>query len=201
MKLFLAILLICSLQSDIEVGQKIFFIELKENLKLSSFNISRSVKLNETEYILIGKNKIQTLDDDGLCMIYLTADSSDGQFRVKYISKSKSEAYVYEPHFFKFQDELIMVVEEGYEFMSGIDIYRLKYGVIDFLGYVPVSGDKSDRVVDKIKVERQSNNYTLSFAGRVEYKIATDNIIDGAILKVRIDKNGLRIYLNDVLQK
>ncbi len=195
MRLLLLIFVINSFQSDNDVGQRIFPLKLKENLKLNSYNISNSIRLNDTEYILIGKSKNQKLDSEGHRLLYLTSDSLTEKFALKYISKPKGEAYVYNPYFFEFKNELIIVVEEGYEFMSGIDVYRLKNKRLDFLGYVPVSGGERNSIIERTKIERQTNSYTISFEGQVEYKAGTDNIIDGATLSVLIDDNGLKIKI------
>jgi hypothetical protein len=62
---------------------------------------------------------------------------------------------------------------------------------------VPVAGKDRDSIVDQMKLERQTNNYNIYFNGKIEYKIATDNIIDGSKLKVYIDKSkGLKIIEN-----
>jgi hypothetical protein len=134
MRLFLIVLLTTLFQSDTEIGQRVFHLLLKDNLKLNSFDISKSYRLNDNEYILIGKNKKQTLDNEGHRLLYLSADSLTDRFVIKYLSKPKGEAYVYNPYFFALKDELIIVAEEGYEYMSGIDIYRLKNKKVDFLG-------------------------------------------------------------------
>ncbi|WP_276373717.1 hypothetical protein [Chryseolinea sp. H1M3-3] len=193
MRLSLAILLFTLFHSDTEIGQRIFPVLLKENLKLNSFDISKSYRLNDGEFILIGKNKKQTLDTEGHRLLYLSADSLKERFTIKYLSKPKGEAYVYNPYFFELKDELIIVAEEGYEYMSGIDIYRLKNKKVDFLGYVPVSGDERNSIADKMKIEKETDDYTILFEGRIEYKAGTDNLIDGKTLKVSIDKNGLKI--------
>ena len=195
MRLLLIVLLIHLFQSDNEVGQRTFPLKLKENLKLNAHHISNSIRLNDSEYILIGKSKNPTIESDGHRLLYLTADSLTERFTLKYISKPKGEAYVYEPYFFELKDELIIVVEEGYEFMSGIDIYRLKNKRVDFLGHIPVSGSDRDSIAEQTEIERKTNNYTISFVGKVEYKAGTDNIVDGSRLLVNIDDNGLRINL------
>lgn len=193
MKQCILILLISLFQSDPEIGQRLFPIVLKENLKLNDYNISKTYKLSDTDFVLIGKNKIQTTGNEGHRLLYLSVDSLKQGFRLKYISRPKDEAYVYNPYFFVLKDELIIVAEEGYEYMSGIDIYRLKNSKVEFLGYVPVAGKDRDSIVEQMKLERQMTNYKISFIGRIEYEIATDNIIDGSKLKVYIDKMGLRI--------
>lgn len=180
-------------QSGTEIGQRTFPLLLKENLKLNSFIISKSYRLNDNEFILIGKNRKQTSDNEGYRLIYLATDSSRQRSIIKYLSKPKGEAYVYNPYFFKLEDELVIVAEEGYEFMSGIDIYRLRNEKVDFLGYVPVAGDERNSIVDKIKIEKETDNYLISFKGQIEYKAGTDNLIDGKKLKVSIDKDGLKI--------
>lgn len=195
MRLLLIIFFIHSFQSNNEVGQRVFPLKLKENLKLTSYDISNSIRLNNTEYILIGKSKNQTVASEGHQLLYLANDSLKETFTLKYVSKPKGEAYVYRPYFFELTDELIIVVEEGYEFMSGIDIYRLKNKRVDFLGYVPVSGSGRNSIVEQTKIERQKNSYTISFEGKVEYQAGTDNIIDGSKLLVNIDNNGLQIKL------
>ena len=189
-------LLFTLFHSDTEIGQRIFPVLLKENLKLNSFDISKSYRLNDNEFILIGKNKKQTLDTEGHRLLYLSADSLKERFTIKYLSKPKGEAYVYNPYFFELKDELIIVAEEGYEYMSGIDIYRLKNKKVDFLGFVPVSGDERNSIADKMKIEKETDDYTILFEGRIEYKAGTDNFIDGKTLKVNIDKIGLKISTN-----
>jgi hypothetical protein len=126
MKQYIIILLISLFQLDIETGQRLSPIVLKENLKLKDFDVSKTYKLNDTEFLLIGKSKIQTAENEGHRLLYLSTDSLKQRFLLKYISNPKGEAYVYNPYFFDLRDELIIIAEEGYEYMAGIDIYRLK---------------------------------------------------------------------------
>ena len=193
MTVLLVLLLTALFHSDTEIGQRVFPVLLKENLKLTSFDISKSYRLNDNEFILIGKNRKQTSENEGHRLLYLSRDSLEKSFTIKYLSKPKGEAYVYNPYFFKLNDELVIVAEEGFEFMSGIDIYRLRNEKVDFLGYVPVSGDERNSIVDQMKIKKEANNYSISFEGRIEYEAGTDNLIDRKILKVIIDQGGLKI--------
>ncbi|MEQ9659200.1 hypothetical protein, partial [Fulvivirga sp.] len=113
-------------QSDWNQARRIDPIRFKENIELKSYEISKSFKLNKFEYILIGKNRPQNIENEGFRMMYIRIDSSLENRSKIYISKPKGEAYVYNPYFFEFLDgEKLIIIEEGYEFMSGIDIYRL----------------------------------------------------------------------------
>jgi hypothetical protein len=194
MRLLLSVFII--LQSGNEIAQRFFPLLLKDNLKLEFFDVSRTYKVNDNKFILIGKSKTQDMKHEGHRLLYLSADSLSNGFTLKYISKSKGEAYVYNPHFFKLKNEIIIAVEEGYEYMSGVDIFRLNNDEVDFLGYIPVAGKDRDSIIEQMKIERQEDDYKITFEGKIEYTIGTDNIIDGSRLKVTIDKNGLKINEN-----
>lgn len=182
------------LQSDWEQARPVDPILFKENIKLKSYMVSKSFKLNQFEYILIAKNSPQSIENEGYRMLYIRMDSSSESHVTKYVSKPKGEAYVYNPYFFEFLDgEKLIIVEEGYEYMSGIDIYRLRNGEIDFLGYVPVSGPNRDSVIEHIKIEKKKYDYKLSFSGQIEYEVATDNIINGSTLSVAIINDQLSV--------
>jgi len=183
-------------QSDREQAKQIYPIRLKENLQLNTYSISKSFKLNANEYVLIGKSNSENDENLGYRMLYIAMDSSAERFQKKYISKPKEEAYVYNPYFFEFLDgEKFIIVEEGYEYMAGIDIYRLRNSKIDFLGNISISGPNRDSVIGHIKIEKLNDEYKILFSGQVEYRVSSDNIINGSTLLVSIIEDELKIDL------
>ncbi|MGC3944679.1 MAG: hypothetical protein QM762_09180 [Chryseolinea sp.] len=190
MRLLFLAALIC-FQS--ETATRFYPVLLKDNIVVPSFDVSKSVKLNDKEFVLIAKSKQQSGGKEGHRLLYLSADSLSAALKPNYISTPKGEAYVYNPYFFKFSDEIILVVEEGYEYMSGVDIFRINNTKVDFLGYVPVAGSERNSIVEQMRLVRQLNSYQITFSGKIGYKIGTDNIIDGSKIVVNIDQGGLKI--------
>ena len=87
-------------------------------------------------------------------------------------------------------------MEEGYEYMSGIDIYMLKEGRIKYIGYVPVSGDNRDSVIPNLRIKELVDHFEIIFSGKIEYEIATDRIINGSDLKVEFEWDRFDILEN-----
>ena len=170
------------LQNFNEPLQQISPIKYKENIKLKGYGVNQTYKFSNSEMFLIAKENFET----GYQLIYLNKSSNEEFFSKSYVSsEGKGEAYVYNPYFYKSSDnEFIILAEEGYEYMSGIDVYLLRNEVMKFVGYVPVSGSQGDSVIPNLEIKKQGSGYEISFEGRIEYKAATDNLIDGSKLKV-----------------
>lgn len=162
--------------------EQVFPIRFKENIQLKGYEeVRKTFKYSENEMFLIAKRNFET----GYQLLYLKRPKGEEVFRKSFVSNDKGEAYVYCPYFYKVTEtEFIVIAEEGYEYMSGIDVFLLKDGNMKFLGYVPVAGIERDSVVPSLRIERNSSGYDMRFKGTIEHEIATDRLIDGANLKV-----------------
>ena len=161
-------------------------IRYKENIQLAEYTVDQTYSFSKNELFIIAKKGFEK----GFQLLYLKKESTSEHFLVKFISQGKGEAYVYYPYFYQFgEKQFIIIVEEGYEYMSGIDIFILQEGQIKFIGYVPVSGDERDSVIPKLSIKKQEDHFEILFSGKIEYKIATDRLINGSQLKVRFGWN------------
>ena len=194
MKVLISIFLnLFILQSSNEPLKQIFPVKFKDNIQLKGYEVRQTFKFSNDQIFVIANESFET----GYQLIYLTNHADNEFYDKSFISDGKGEAYVYNPYFYKSTDnEFIILAEEGYEYMSGIDIFLLKNGRVKFLGYVPVSGDQRDSVIPKLRIERQSNGYEMLFKGTIEYEIATDKLIDGSGLKVIFNSDEFEIIEN-----
>lgn len=103
MPLYIFILIIL-VQPDNEIAKKLNPMVLKSNLKITGYIISKSFKLNEDEYILIGTDEIQRADNEGHRLIYINKEPNNERFKIKFVSRPKGEAYVYKPYFYEFSN-------------------------------------------------------------------------------------------------
>lgn len=192
----LCIILLLTFQSEWEIANKSSPLLLKENIQLKNYNISKSFRLNENEYILIGQDEIFNIDTEGLRLIYLLKDEKTSRYPIRFVSENKGEAYVYNPYVFEFKDgKRLLIAEEGFEYMSGIDIFLFDKSEIRFIGYIPVSGVNRDSVINNLIVEKKGEEFRLRFNRKVEYEVSTDNIIDGKRLTCHISNGNLTINL------
>ncbi|MDW3195243.1 MAG: hypothetical protein R8G66_22905 [Cytophagales bacterium] len=195
MKILSFILLLIT-HSDWEVGDQLSPVQLKENIQLKDYETSKFFRLNEKEYLLIGKDEVFNVENEGFRLIYLFRDETTGRFPIRFISNNKGEAYVYNPYIFAFNDGTrLLIAEEGYEYMSGIDIFRFERGEISFIGHLSVSGPLRDSVIGNMIVEKKEKDFRLRFSGQIEYEVATDNIIKGERLSCLISNGKMKINL------
>lgn len=194
MRVLIAIFLnLFILQSSNEPLKQIFLVKFKENIQLKGYEVRQTFKFTNDQMFVVAKESFET----GYQLIYLTKKADNEIYDKSFVSDGKGEAYVYNPYFYEATDnEFIIVAEEGYEYMSGIDIYSLKNGQVKFLGYVPVSGDQRGSVIPKLRIEKQRGSYEMLFKGTIEYEIATDRLIDGSGLKVQFNSDEFEIIEN-----
>lgn len=176
-----------------ETAKRLDPIVLKDNITLPEYDISKSFKLTEDEYILIGKSKIQSSSNEGHRLIYLSRKPNSNRFNIRYVSQPKGEAYVYNPYFYEFPNgDIYILAEEGYEYMSGIDVFKFSSDhQLKFLGYISVSGLDGNSVIDKLILTQHANEQLITFHGKIAHPVSTDNLIDGESLTFLISKNGL----------
>jgi len=191
------VLVIFSLfQNSWESAKQISPIKFEKNVQLKKYDVSQSFKLNEKQYILIGERNFHNYYRDGFKMIYLEYDETSNRFPIKYVSKGNGEAFIYNPYFFEFANgELFIIAEQGHEYMSGIDIFQLDREKIKFLGYISVSGPNRNSIIKQMLLQKRNNEYKITFTGKVEYQVTTDNIVDGTNLSAHYLNNKFRIAL------
>ncbi|MBL4715044.1 MAG: hypothetical protein COC01_02330 [Bacteroidetes bacterium] len=190
MKLVIPFILIWLHLNAQESANQIFPVKFKENIQLAEHKVNQTYKFSDTEFFVVATRTFE----EGFQLIYLQKQPNSNRYTKEYISKGKGEAYHYNPYFYKADNGyFIILAEEGYEYMSGVDIYILKKGDIKFIGYVPVSGDQRDSAIPKIKIKKIQDHFEILFSGTIEYKIATDRLIDGSNLRVEFNLDRFNI--------
>ncbi|UZR97859.1 hypothetical protein [Chondrinema litorale] len=178
-----------------DIAKRIYPPQVENKINLSSYDIFDNAQISKDELIIIAKPKEYKSDNGGLRMIYLVND--DDNFNIKFQSQNMGEAYVYEPYFFQFaNNEILIFAEKGYEYTVGFDVFSLKEKSIKHLGFVGIAGSLRDSAVDQMRVLKEKNIYKLKFSGTIEVKPPSDRLVAGEKVEVIITENRVEIKEN-----
>jgi hypothetical protein len=169
-------------------------LKFAHSIDLKGYDVKKTFKLNEREFITIAQPINQSSDDFGLRLIYLKKENQS--FKIRYISKGVGDSYIFRTKFFEFQDNTKLIFAElGFEYNYGVEVFELKDENIKYLGFVDVACAE-DSIYPKLMIERKENKYFITFKGKIILYNGTDNkeTIDGENIEYQTINDNFKIF-------
>jgi len=112
-------------------------IKYEENILLKGFDIQKTYRINEQNFILFGFSKT---NNTGWKILHLQKESD--RYAVKFESKGAYDSYSYEASFYQnHQDSIVILCNMGTEFDWGTDAYLLTQDSLKMLGNLNASAN------------------------------------------------------------
>jgi hypothetical protein len=191
-KIITSILLLGLFTSDeVEIAKRLNVTKFKDSITLESYDVMRTFKFSEDEFFLIARPKKYDIENEGLRLIFLKR--IDDKFQKVFESSPQGEAFQYRPEFHRFKDETTFILcEVAYEYTIGFDVFKKEVNNLKYLGFVNLSGDSRDPVVDQAYLYRENNATAIRFSGTVEINAPSDSLIHGSKVIVHINDSDLK---------
>lgn len=136
------------------------------DVKIKGFHSDYTYKIGEN-YLAVGyyrpvDGKIvapDTEDNWGDRLLFL-----DAKKNIRFTSKGVGDVYLYQPHFYKSNDRIIVICQLAYEYFFGGDAYLIENNTIQFLGNIDIETIREDKtLIDILKIKSIDSTIVFSF--------------------------------------
>ncbi|KMQ64915.1 hypothetical protein ACM46_11960 [Chryseobacterium angstadtii] len=153
------------------------------NLKISGFDVSKAFSIGENTIAvgsysaLDGKITLPDTEENfGKRLLLL-----NNKNQIIYTSQGSGEAYLYEPHFYKNNQNgnIIIVCQQAFEYFFGGDAYLLQSGTIKHIGNLDIEPNNEEKsLTDILKIKESKDEIIFTFnADSLVLKPGNEDII------------------------
>lgn len=162
-------------------------------LNIQGFNSDYTYKIGQN-YVVVGYYKPidgqipppDTEDNWGDRLLFL-----DAKKQIVFTSKGAGDVYLYEPHFYKNNDQVIVICQLAYEYFFGGDAYLIENNTIQFIGNLDIENNREEKtLIDILRIKTVDSTIVFSFDA------------DSLLLKpgnetIPVKNNNIRYEFND----